>query len=88
MRELPGAGGRRTARAGLYRRTFEALLRITQIEAGARRSRFRDVELAPYADIADIYEPVVEELGPWSAPLMGSRADHGDRELLTHSSPT
>ncbi len=66
--------------------TFEALLRITQIEAGARRSRFRDVELgALLADIADIYEPVVEESGGnLVSTLNGVRAPiTGDRELLT-----
>jgi signal transduction histidine kinase len=66
--------------------TFEALLRITQIEAGARRSRFRDVELGGLlADIADIYEPVVEESGGnLASTLNGVRAPiTGDRELLT-----
>ena len=44
--------------------TFEALLRITQIEAGARKARFEPLELgAVLADVADIYEPVVEEAG-------------------------
>ncbi len=44
--------------------TFEALLRITQIEAGARRARFSGVELGTVlADVADIYEPVAEEAG-------------------------
>ena len=61
-------------------------MRITQIEAGARRSRFRDVELgALLADIADIYEPVVEESGGnLVSTLNGVRAPiTGDRELLT-----
>ena len=44
--------------------TFEALLRITQIEAGARRAHFSDVDLAAVlADVSDIYEPVAEEEG-------------------------
>ncbi|MCK9911951.1 hypothetical protein MXD81_22540, partial [Microbacteriaceae bacterium K1510] len=44
--------------------TFEALLRITQIEAGARRARFSKLDLkGVIADVADIYEPVVEEEG-------------------------
>ncbi len=67
--------------------TFEALLRITQIEAGARRARFATLDLkSVIVDVADIYEPVVEEAG-------GSLVSHtsgsgssdviGDRELLT-----
>jgi signal transduction histidine kinase len=67
--------------------TFEALLRITQIEAGARRSRFANLELAAVlADVADIYEPVVEEEGGRLVnaikPGAGMQVT-GDRELLT-----
>jgi signal transduction histidine kinase len=67
--------------------TFEALLRITQIEAGARKSRFCNVELASIlAEVADIYEPVAEEAGD---ELESNIPKHlktkilGDRELLT-----
>ncbi len=67
--------------------TFEALLRITQIEAGARRARFTSVELGTVlADIADIYEPVAEEAGDRlvSTVAIAERAQvTGDRELLT-----
>ena len=67
--------------------TFEALLRITQLEAGARRARFTSVELGTVlADIADIYEPVVEESGDRlvSTVAVAERAEvTGDRELLT-----
>jgi signal transduction histidine kinase len=67
--------------------TFEALLRITQIEAGARRARFSTVDLGSVlADVGDIYEPVAEEAGDRfeSAVPVGVRAKvHGDRELLT-----
>ena len=67
--------------------TFEALLRITQLEAGARRARFTRVELgAVLADIADIYEPVAEESGDRlvSTVAVAERAEvTGDRELLT-----
>lgn len=67
--------------------TFEALLRITQIEAGARKERFRDVDLASILiDVADIYEPVAEE----KSDALVCRVDgasgahiHGDQELLT-----
>ncbi len=67
--------------------TFEALLRITQIEAGARRARFCDVELGTVlADIAEIYEPVAEEAGDRlisTVPYVERARINGDRELLT-----
>ncbi|HWK32212.1 MAG TPA: ATP-binding protein, partial [Hyphomicrobium sp.] len=67
--------------------TFEALLRITQIEAGARRSRFCDVGLdGVLTDIADIYEPVAEEEGDRLRCAVRANGDArvvGDRELLT-----
>jgi len=67
--------------------TFEALLRITQIEAGARRSRFEMLPLAGVlADVADIYEPVVEEEGGRLVSTVDADVDAqviGDRELLT-----
>ncbi len=66
--------------------TFEALLSIAQIEAGARRSRFRPVDLREViAEIGDVYEAVAEDNGQCL-----SVADHlacpakifGDSELL------
>jgi signal transduction histidine kinase len=67
--------------------TFEALLRITQLEAGARKARFCDVELGTIlADVADIYEPVVEEAGnrlESTVPANVKGRIWGDRELLT-----
>lgn len=67
--------------------TFEALLRITQLEAGARRSRFSAIDLSTVlADLADIYEPVVEEAGD-RLVIKVRHGQHtqitGDRELLT-----
>lgn len=67
--------------------TFEALLRITQIEAGARRAHFCDLDLgAVLADVAEIYEPVAEESGDHLACVVAGNASamvRGDRELLT-----
>lgn len=63
--------------------TFEALLRIAQIEAGARRSQFVEFDLAEVmATAAEVYEPVVEECceGLYvdfksdPLPMMGDRA--------------
>lgn len=67
--------------------TFEALLRISQIEAGSRRTRFQRIDLsAIMATVADIYGSVaednaqtlkLEELPDGPATILG------DRELLT-----
>jgi signal transduction histidine kinase len=66
--------------------TFEALLRITQIEAGARKARFETLDLgAVLEDVAEIYAPVVEDAGDRLEcsviPLRGATI-RGDRELL------
>ncbi|MFS1876577.1 sensor histidine kinase [Enterovibrio norvegicus] len=64
---------------------FDALLRITQIESGARRSRFTDTDLTQIVDtVAEIYVDVAEDaemqlvVKKPSQPLM----IQGDRELL------
>ncbi len=64
---------------------FDALLRISQIESGARRSRFSSIDLTRViATVADIYVDVAEDAGmtlnvdcPQQALFI-----HGDRELL------
>jgi len=63
---------------------FQALLRIAEIEAGARRSAFAQVDLAPLLnDIDELYHDVAEERGlrletTISEPLLL----WGDRELI------
>ncbi|WP_287849738.1 HAMP domain-containing sensor histidine kinase [Acidiphilium sp.] len=60
---------------------FQALLRIAEIEAGARRSAFRDVDLAPVLDdLAEFFDALAEERGilivrdwPKSIPIFGDR---------------
>ncbi|RYE39466.1 MAG: hypothetical protein EOP21_10675 [Hyphomicrobiales bacterium] len=43
---------------------FNALLRISQIEAGARQTRFRDVDVAEVLNtVGEIYESVAEDAG-------------------------
>jgi len=84
---------RETAEAALEEsrriiRTFDALLRISQIEAGARRERF---QILPIADIAsslrDVYEAVAEDAGQTLhlsfQEQNGPCLVFGDRELLT-----
>lgn len=54
--------------------TFSALLRIAQIEAGARREKFAPVDLAALlGDVGDVYAEVAEECRPpfcvmWQVP--------------------
>ncbi len=74
------------AAAQLINDTFDALLRITQIEAGARKSRFTEVDLAAVLDtVFDAYEPVAEEQGRKLTLILADQRPmtvRGDRELL------
>lgn len=67
--------------------TFEALLRISQIEAGARKTRFRRLDLADILlSVAEIYVDVAEDNGHVLTACIEPDRDcpvHGDRELLT-----
>ncbi|QIZ76475.1 sensor histidine kinase [Ferrimonas lipolytica] len=65
---------------------FDALLRISQIESGARRSRFSEIDINKVvATVAEIYTDVAEDAGmelsvdSTATPLLLN----GDRELLT-----
>lgn len=64
--------------------TFEALLRIAQIEAGARRARFQTVDLAAILEnVVDAFGPVAEDNGQRIVFSPSGRAPIlGDRELL------
>jgi len=66
--------------------TFDALLRIAQIESGARRARFTDLDLAPILEnIADAYGAVASD-NQQSLELIqepGLPQVHGDADLLT-----
>jgi signal transduction histidine kinase len=66
--------------------TFDALLRITQIEAGARKSRFIELDLALLlADVSDVYDVVAEDGGDRLVYTRETNAPaliRGDRELL------
>ena len=65
--------------------TFAALLRIAQIEAGARREKFAPVNLtALLANVVDIYSDVAEDAGQTLRCFSAAPAwVMGDRELLT-----
>ncbi|MDG6094446.1 HAMP domain-containing protein [Acetobacter sp. AN02] len=63
---------------------FDALLRITQIEAGSRRSAFACFDLVPVLeDIAELYEPVAEEKSiVLSLRLPAVLQFYGDRMMI------
>lgn len=67
--------------------TFDSLLRIAQIEAGASKSRFRPLALTEIAiAVHDAYLPVAEESGHALTFSFASDATalvNGDRDLLT-----
>jgi signal transduction histidine kinase len=66
-------------------RTFGAMLRIAQIEAGTARSRFADVDLSDVLRaIVDLYAAFAEDQKQeLTGQIAESATVHGDRELLT-----
>jgi signal transduction histidine kinase len=64
--------------------TFDALLRIAQIEAGARRARFDRVDLSDVLEtVADAYGPDAEQAGQHLETVIAPRLFvTGDRDLL------
>jgi signal transduction histidine kinase len=67
--------------------TFDALLRIAEIEAGARRARFDLVDLSDVVEtVADAYGPEAEQAGQGLETKIGRELYiTGDRELLTQA---
>jgi len=65
--------------------TFNALLRIAQIETGARRTGFRSVDLAVIAhDVAEAFQPAAEEQGKMLLIHAAAALPiQGDKELLS-----
>lgn len=63
---------------------FQALLRISEIEAGSRRSAFAPLDLGPLlADLAELYEAVAEEKDvTLTADIPARLPAYGDRELI------
>ncbi len=67
--------------------TFEALLRIAQIEAGARRAQFKSIDIcALMHSVAEVYAPVVQEEGQTltidSCTAPSGVTMMGDKDLL------
>ena len=67
--------------------TFDALLRIAEIEAGARRARFDLVDLSDVLEtVADAYGPEVTQAGQvLETTIVPQLSITGDRELLTQA---
>ena len=65
--------------------TFNALLRIGEVEAGARRAAFRPLDLAEVAaEIVEAFQPAAEEEGKSLVCRLDANLPiRGDRELLT-----
>lgn len=66
---------------------FDAMLRIAQIESGARKSRFTSVALGPLLEtLADAYGPVATEQGQQLDVRLGDAGTvMGDRDLLVQA---
>jgi signal transduction histidine kinase len=67
--------------------TFDALLRLSEIEAGARRARFDKVDLSDVLEmVADAYGPDAEQTAHRIETAIKPRLHvQGDRELLTQA---
>jgi signal transduction histidine kinase len=65
--------------------TFSALLRIAQVEAGARQAGFSDLSLGEIIrTVCEAYAPVAEDRGQKLDTVINHvRTIHGDRDLLT-----
>jgi signal transduction histidine kinase len=65
--------------------TFNALLRIGQVEAGARRAGFRPLDLAEIArEVVEAFQPAAEDEGKTLALRLDEPLPiSGDKELLT-----
>jgi len=95
---LEGVLAKRSPNLKIYRQTvqnaiaesenimgiFSALLRIAQIESGARRSHFKQVNISEiFRDIEEMYRPVIEDAGLLSETnIQEGLLSNGDRELL------
>lgn len=82
--ELRAAVGRAVADLDGVTAVFQALLRISEIEAGARRSAFTALDAGPLlADMAELYGAVAEERGlRLVLDAEGPLPAWGDRELI------
>jgi signal transduction histidine kinase len=87
--DLSSAAGREAIGAAIgdvegVLHTFNALLRIGQVEAGARRAAFRPLDLAEVArEVAEAFAPAAEDEGKTLVTRLDVRLPlAGDKELL------
>jgi signal transduction histidine kinase len=68
-------------------RIFDALLRLSEIEAGGARDRMRATDLAAVAEkVTDAYRPDVEDIGQsLNLRIIASRPVMGDADLLAQA---
>ena len=84
LEDLRGAVERATADLDGIVAVFQALLRISEIEAGSRRSAFAALDLGPLlADLAELYGVVAEEKEvALAVDVPAHMPAYGDRELI------
>jgi len=63
---------------------FQALLRIAEIESGARRSAFATIDLVPViTDLAELYDAVADESGKkFKLSVPPTLTTYGDRDMI------
>jgi signal transduction histidine kinase len=83
--ELHATLGAALAEIDAILQTFGALLRIAQIESGARKASFRAVDLSELLrTVAEVYQPAIEEKSQTlREDIAAGVTVNGDRELLT-----
>jgi len=84
LEDLRAAVERATADLDGIVAVFQALMRISEIEAGSRRSAFAELDLGPLlADLAELYGVVAEEKGvALAVDVPAHMPAYGDRELI------
>jgi signal transduction histidine kinase len=84
MEELRAAVEQATADLDGIVAIFQALLRIAEIESGARRSAFARLDVAPLlSEVAELYQAVADERQViLSLEIDGALPVHGDRRLI------
>jgi signal transduction histidine kinase len=82
--EYAAAAEASIAEADVLLETFSALLRIAQLEAGAQKSGFADLDLSALArSVGEAYEPAAEDSQhKLDLQIEPGLAIHGDRQLL------
>ena len=82
--ELRAAVERAVADLDAVTAVFQALMRIAEIEAGARRSAFAEIDLGTLlADLAELYSAVAEERDlTLKLSVPDTLPTHGDRDLV------